>query len=258
MKTKKNGIYMMCVLAFIVILAVVSFIIDRKIKENEEKMPENAETSEDVMLTVYGEMSKEELMEHIKASVVRIEADAASENGISMVGSGVVLEVTDEYIDIATAGHVVEQTAGPLVYFYDGSLAYGSVLAYGKESDIAFIRVEATSFADGVGADITAVRSGDNDYYDKLVIGKEVIMLGSLSEVADTTINSTVKEKDRFVELFQNHMLICEGTVSGGMSGGGTYCPDGKLIGIIVGVGDTETACVAITDVMAEYRSISY
>jgi S1-C subfamily serine protease len=59
------------------------------------------------------------------------------------------------------------------------------------------------------------------------------------------------------VELFQNDMLVCEASVIGGMSGGGTYYADGRLIGIIVGTNGNEGVSVAIPDVMAEYRSIS-
>lgn len=263
---RRNSRYMAGVLILLVLLAVVSFIIDKKMKELEDAkvLEDNSAeieniTAEDVSLTAYGEMSQEDLLEKINASVVRIEAEAPnmSEDSVKLVGSGVIFKITDSYIDIATASHVVEATASPLVYFYDGSSVYGSVLAYGKQSDVAFVRVEVSTLAEGTDEELQAAKCGDYQYFLELPVGETVYMIGSSERVAGDTVQGIIKEKEQFIELFQNNMLVCETAVSNGMSGGGVFCKDGKMIGIIVGTNDVDTVSVAITDVMAEYRSIS-
>lgn len=256
---RKNSFYMIGVLVFLVVLAVVSFIIDRKMKQTDENVAEEEMLSENTALTAYGQIGQEELIEHIKKTIVQIEVKvpntANGEN--TMVGSGVIIDITEEYIDIATARHVVEQTAKPLVYFSDGSSAYGIVLAYGKESDVAFVRVETGVLAEEINNSISKAKWADNEAYEALPMDEEVILIGSASKVAGNIEHGTLKEKEKFIELFQNHMLVCEASVSGGMSGGGTFGSDGRLIGIIVGTNGTDAVSVAITDVMAEYRSIS-
>ncbi len=259
---RRKGWYMTGVLILLVLLAVVAFIIDKKMHEPEENTIVEEPTehrSEEIFWTAYGEMSQEELLENMKASVVRIEAEAPnmSESSVKLTGSGVILKITDSYVDIATASHVVESTASPLVYFYDGSSAYGRVLAYGKQSDVAFVRVEASALAGGIGEELQAVKGGDNEYYQALPVGESVYMIGSTEQVAGDVVQGIVKEKDLFIALFQNDMLVCEATVLNGMSGGGVFCTDGKMIGIVVGTNDVDAVSVAITDVMAEYRSIS-
>lgn len=255
---RKNNVYITCVLIFLVVVAALSFFIGWKKQTSDENTAEEEMANEGTYLTVYGEMSREELIEQIKNGIVQIEVEVpmSAENATTMVGSGVVLEITEEYIDIVTASHVVEETAKPLVYFYDGSLAYGSVLAYGKESDIAFVRVEARDLSEGIGEQLSAVKCADNTAYDNLPIGAEMFLVGSVSKVAGNIESGVIEEKSRFVELFQNHMLLCEATVIGGMSGGGAFYIDGNLIGVIVGTNGSEAVSVAIPDVMAEYRSL--
>ncbi len=256
---KKNSAYMAGVLIFLVILAIVAFIINLKISKTNESGTEENPVQSDSFMTVYGELNTEELLEQMKNSVVQIEIKVPDDSGAetTFVGSGVIIEITDTYVDIATARHMVEQTAKPLVYFFDGSLAYGSVLAYGKESDVAFVRVEATAIAGGIGDGISEAKAADNDFYASLQTDTKVYMIGSVSKVAGNLEEGILKEKEKYVELFQNDMLVCEASVIGGMSGGGTYYADGRLIGIIVGTNGNEGVSVAIPDVMAEYRSIS-
>lgn len=249
----------------LVLLVAVVFTGCKNNEVPEESIAETIEPSEettsvDKMLTVFGEIDQDELVELLKPSIVRVEADTTDESGtaITLGGSGVVIDITDSYIDIATASHVVEQTAKPLVYFYGGSTAYGSVLAYGKYNDVAFIRVAVTDVPEGVMETIKEAYIADNDAYSELIVGENVYMLGSSVRVAEDVVEGTIKEKDVFVALFQNDMLVCDGAVTDGMSGGGTFDAKGKLIGVLVGTNDIDAVNVAITDAMAEYRSISY
>lgn len=231
----------------------------------EESISESMESSEkttpeDKILTMFGEIDQDELVELLKPSIVRVEAEATDESGtaITLGGSGVVIDITDSYVDIVTASHVVEQTAKPLVYFYGGSIVYGSVLAYGKYNDVAFIRVEVAELPEGVIEVIKEAYIADNEAYSALAMSEDVYMLGSSVRVAEDVVQGTIKEKDVFIALFQNEMLVCNGAVTDGMSGGGTFDAKGKLVGILVGTNDVDAVNVAITDVMAEYRSISY
>ncbi len=252
---RRNILYFVLFMLMVAGIAVSALMVHRKVQEKEQGIHSGGEN---VSMTVFGEMSEEALLERMKTSVVRIEAEAADPvNGTSMVGSGVILAVTKDYIDIATARHVVEETARPLVYFYDGSLAYGSVWAYGKQNDVAFVRVEAAEMTQGIGETIQPVKYADNEYYDAIQPETKIFMLGSVSEVSDTVLTGKVKETELYIELFGNDMLICDVPVTGGMSGGGTFHTDGRLLGIIVGTSDVDTVNVAVTDMMAEYRSIS-
>lgn len=215
--------------------------------------------SEEIPMTVYGTLSKDELVLKLKSTIVQIKVEItnADQTQTSMAGSGVILTMTDEYIDIVTASHVVEQTATPKVIFYGGNSVDATVLAYGKESDIAFVRVETSNIKKEVIEVLNEAKRADIDAFTSLSEKDWVIQIGSVSDVAGNVEEGSVLETDRFVELFQNHMLICKSSIAGGMSGGGTFDSEGKLIGVIVGSNGSEAVSVTITDVMAEYRSIS-
>lgn len=254
---KRRTPYAIGILAVIASLALVSFVLDIR-KENDEKQDANMEEQEKI-LTVYGERTKEELVEELKHTIVQIQAEIPSVDGKTdlLTGSGVILTITDGYVDIVTASHVVESTAAPLVFFADGSLAYGSVLAYGKESDIAFVRVTKENFAEGIGTQLQAVKCEDVEGYTGLIREEEVLYIGSASGVAEDVKTGILTDKEQFVELFQNDMLVCSANVSGGMSGCGTFHRTGSLIGILVGTNGKEAVSVAVPDVTAEYRSVS-
>lgn len=253
----KKSVYMVGVLVLLAIIAVVAFIADKRLNTEEQNMTDET-VQGDTLLTVYGELSTTELVSELQHSVVQIEVKVTNDAGTetTVLGSGVILEVTEDYVDIATASHVVELTAKPLVYFNDGSLAYGSVLAYGKLSDVAFVRVSAIDAAAGIEQYKPVIYADVADYAE-LQADDLVYMLGSANTVSGDVKEGSIKETAQFVELFQNDMLVCETAVSEGMSGGGTFDKTGKCIGIIVGTSETETVSVAITDVLSEYRSIS-
>ncbi len=259
MKKGMQGLLLVLLLAIVFTGCKNNDVPEDSISESVKPSEETA-TSEDKMLTVFGEIDQDELAEKLKPSIVRVEADATDESGtaITLGGSGVIIDITDSYIDIATASHVVEQTAKPLVCFYGDSTVYGSVLAYGKYNDVAFIRVAVADVSEGVMDVIKEAYIADNDAYSVLVTGESVYMIGSSVRVAEDVVQGTIKEKDVFVALFQNDMLVCDGAVTDGMSGGGTFDAKGKLIGILVGTNDVDAVNVAITDTMAEYRSILF
>lgn len=270
-KEKKSNalkIVFICAAAILIISGLIWLIYSVGHGENDK--PEDASVddtttgqssvSEEIFWTVYGELSEDMLQEEVRKTIVQIRADVSSEvdgSDYTINGSGVVLDVTEEYIDIATASHVVELTAYPVVNFYDGSAVQGTVLAYGKESDVAFVRVELASASDELKNTLQAAKCYSVEEFGQIEAGEEIFCMGSVVKVADHTVYGSVKEKERFVELFQNDMLICDKPVDGGMSGGGVYGSTGKLLGIVVGTGDSESACVSVTDVLAEYRSVS-
>lgn len=257
---KKMWLGISVILAGLIFIAAVIFILAKPASEPEkvEEMTEEMilETVSEGGMTVYGEMTEEALLENMQSSIVKIEAevtDDAANEAFTIAGSGVIINITDSYVDIVTAHHVVELTAAPQVFFYDGSCVTGIVLAYGKQSDIAFVRVDKTLLT----SDVRQAVCGDPDDYNALALQEDVYLIGSSTTVAGDIVTGQVKEKDRFVELFQNEMLLCDAGVYNGMSGGGVFKADGKLMGIIVGTDDVDAVNVAITHVMAEYRSIS-
>ena len=260
---KRMLLWMTGILAALVLISAVIYICSKDQDATEQTEGNEKEQTTEILpesiMTVYGEMTEENLLENLKSSIVKIEAEVtdASNQTLTISGSGVILEITDSYVDIVTARHVVEQTATPQITFYEGSCVTGSVLAYGRQNDVAFVRVDRTVFLPDDEIKVNPAVCGDNADYNLLEPQKDVYLIGSSTVVAGDFVTARVKEKDKFIELFQNEMLLCDTTVYNGMSGGGVFLTDGKLMGVIVGTGDVDTVSVAITDVLAEYRSIS-
>ncbi len=141
----------------------------------------------------------------VSPSVVEIATETAT-------GSGVVLS---EDGDILTNSHVVAGADAVKVTFSDGSTAQATVEGTDPESDLAVIDVEGV---DG----LTPATFGDSD---DVVVGDEVVAIGSPEGLSGTVTSGIVSALDREVTV-----SVDEGQSNGGSwpfeFGGGRYNGD--------------------------------
>jgi len=136
------------------------------------------------------------------------------------VGSGFVY---DSHGHILTNNHVVENAEKIEVTFYDGVTASAKVVGTDKESDVAVIKVENTSFP--------ALPKGDSG---TLKVGELVMAVGSPFELSQTVTTGIISALERNTVGINNYesFIQTDAPINRGNSGGPLVNMNGEVIGI--------------------------
>lgn len=181
-----------------------------------------------------GEQSEQKLTEtdlRVMKSIVCIQAG-------DLQGSGVIYEDRGDTFLIVTAAHVLEHDPGEIqVTFPDGT----QVSANGREitanNDLAFLQVakDKLSVGENEGADFLPAKT-DRETFDALEVYDDVWMY---SEGEEIPVYAFVVDPWIYVEDFDQYMMLLQGNIVPGMSGGGVFTEDGIFVGILCGADDT-------------------
>jgi serine protease Do len=136
------------------------------------------------------------------------------------VGSGFVF---DSHGHILTNNHVVENSEKIEVTFYDGVTASAKVVGTDKESDVAVIKVENTSYP--------ALPKGDSD---NLKVGELVMAVGSPFELSQSVTTGIISALERNAVGINNYesFIQTDAPINRGNSGGPLVNMNGEVIGI--------------------------
>lgn len=228
--------------------------------------------------------------ENVKNSIVTVENDINNDDRIS--GSGVIIEITDNRLVIATAGHVVGHdmllydptdniTHNYKVYFWDpetdfsyynadpelGFNAPADLLYCSADHDIAFLTVSTDQLDRTVKQSIRYAPL-DRAAYDALVPGDPAFTYAlryternvnpNQTKVFLNPLNCPCKITDAWVydDYSEDNMIAAFYHVLPipGMSGCGTFDAKGNLVGIAVNGGGNEACSVPLPTVLEEYE----
>lgn len=163
-------------------------------------------------------------------------------------GSGVIYEEEENRILITTAGHVLADAPGEIrVTFPDGT----QVAATGAETvdscDLAFLWVDKAELPEKAWKSCLPVQT-DRSVFDALKEYDDVWMYGGESGLP---VYAFVVDPWIYVEDFEQYMLLLQGLIAPGMSGGGAFTEDGVFVGILCG-GDEEGKVAVVPYSMIE------
>ena len=103
-------------------------------------------------------------IEKTKNAIVRIQYDYSH---YRVNGSGYILKIDDDQIIVCTNKHVIDNKNVVNIYFYDGSVVQGTVLAKQSEPDIAFVGINTADVAFDTKKELKTVHI-NKSYYDSL------------------------------------------------------------------------------------------
>lgn len=197
----------------------------------------------------------------------------------ALTGSGVIYKKTDDMLVIVTAAHVLEQgqsgqnkqgqakpEAWAEIIFFDGFTVPGDPCYMSYSSDLAFINVPLSELTDSQRKDYTPVNV-DKKAFDALQSGSQVCFSGTnqinaessseenaLTEATESGAEGAVLESWIYVEDFGQYMMLLQGAIYPGMSGGGVFDAENKFLGILCGANEKgEVAAVPLSIIEAEY-----
>jgi len=213
----------------------IGFAVGSMNKEKAEAKPSNlqSEVYSDIIKTVAGnseisELSIKDIAKLTENSVVEITTESVIRGSrlgqyvYEGAGSGVIIG-EDGYI--VTNNHVIDDTSKIMIKLKNEEVYEATVVGRSSESDIAILKIDATS--------LQPVVLGDSD---KLVVGDTAVVVGNPLGSGATVTNGIISALDREIDLGDAvmNLLQTNAAVNPGNSGGGLFNGKGELVGIVV------------------------
>jgi len=170
-------------------------------------------------------------------------------------GRGIIVNETDEYIDIITAKHLVEYVsdeAGLIVETSDKKEIPAELVYNFKNSDSAVIRINKSDSDAFIPHPIISDYLGE-DEYNAITPGTTVYYLDGIYDDDFCVSEGIWSDGGSYIVDFGIIAGVFNGTVRPGMSGEGVYTEDGEWIGMIIAASDEEGALIPAHEIMKNY-----
>lgn len=234
---KQQGAFV--VLGVMIILLAVVFALSRKNKTTstvDMNQQENISVS-----NMDAETVNAESIEHVE--LLEIEVQNAATGAIKSVGTGVVYQVVEDGVWIATASHILHNNSDEdRIVLNLGNVWIECTTWLEVEGiDLAYLYLPQEDIA----AELLPIPvETDKSGYDALKAGDVVRSIGySAGKLVE--YEGALSESWIYVEDFAQHMMVAECEIQPGMSGGGLYNEEGNFIGMICG-GNEDGELVAV------------
>ena len=173
----------------------------------------------------------------------------------NFLGSGIILEIGEESLLIASNRHQLAGQEFSLVRLYNGAEVSARRLYLSETLDVGFVLADISQLSYERRARLrsVSVKGGCNS---QLAKGSEIFMVGSTDGVASNISEGIVADPWYYFDEFGSHMIYNYCRAKPGMSGGGTFDIHGHCVGMITGGHDDETASLPMESILAERSRI--
>lgn len=177
-----------------------------------------------------------------------------------VTGSGVLWQVSDGKLYIATAGHVLESGSNAKerieIRFADGETATASEYRLSENADLAFVAVDCSDFSEERIQKYCLVNT-DKKSFDELEAGDGIILMASARGVGEDAYEGSMVETWVYLEDFEQYMMRIRVYAYAGMSGGGVFDQKGHFIGIFCGESsDMDGAAVPLGIIQTKFAEL--
>ncbi len=194
----------------------------------------------------------EEIPQKLTETDLRIFKSLVGIRAGDLQGSGIIYEETEDKMLILTAGHVLEHNTGEIrVTFPDETVAQASGTVKAESSDLAFVWVDKTLLSESTW-EACLPADTDRDAFDALEVYEDVWMYGGTTA---KPVYAFVVEPWIYVEDFSQYMLLLQGLMEPGMSGGGAFTEDGVFLGILCGADEDGKVAVVPYSIIESERA---
>lgn len=169
-------------------------------------------------------------------------------------GRGIVIDTTEDYIDIVTSKHLVSEENKVSIEFGNKGKVDAEVVYYYLNTDAAIIRAmrEDSDFYIK-GAKTPEIMSKSD--YESIPLSRSVYYSKDIYDVSLDVAEGKWLSSDEFVYELSEDVGLFMGDVLPGMSGEGLFDGEDRLIGMIIAANETEGAVIPAYELRNEYMS---
>ena len=170
-------------------------------------------------------------------------------------GRGIIVNETDEYIDIVTAKHLVEgvnDESGLIVETSDKKEIPAELIYNFKNSDSAVIRIKKSDSDAFIPHPIIS-RYLSEEEYSAITPGTTVYYLYGIYDDDFSISEGIWSDGGVFIVDYKIIAGLFNGYVIPGMSGEGVYTQDGAWVGMIIAASEKEGAIIPAYEIMKNY-----
>ena len=210
------------------------FIFNNVPESSIKYLPEFDQISHDTL--ELGDYSITNIANKVEPSVVAITNEIV-QNGIfgqetgTSAGSGVIFDISTEYIYILTNHHVIDASTELSVSFYGDNNYPATIIGSDPNTDLAVITVKRNEIAEEILNRIRSIEIGNSD---NLLVGEPAIAIGNPLGYNNTVTVGIISALDRFIseDLNSLSLIQTDAAINPGNSGGALVNSRGELIGI--------------------------
>ncbi len=171
-------------------------------------------------------------------------------------GNGIIWKIDDEII-IVSNKHLLGKDVRAEIVFCNGETFHADIMGYSQQYDIGFVRIAEDVVSNSVLREIyeavpvlyEADSEEKREAFAQNWVGKRILQTGAAAgqKAADFSLGTV--SGIRFMPLFNTMVLETDCFSRAGMSGGGVFGEDGRLLGMISGGDVPENAEQRVAEV---------
>ncbi|MCD8039055.1 MAG: serine protease [Lachnospiraceae bacterium] len=173
-----------------------------------------------------------------RRSVVKVEVNTS-------VGSGLIWEISDDGIVIASNRHLLMKDVKAGITFCNGEAADAEIIGYSQQYDVGFLKVDGSDVTKNILRHIYEAVPTEDEY----TAGIPVLQIAAdLTGVGDNFSTGSILEI-AYEPVFNTNVIRTQCYSKAGMSGGGVFDAGGRLLGMLSGGEVADDAAVREAEV---------
>lgn len=167
-------------------------------------------------------------------------------------GSGVIFEITQEYIILMSNKHLLEYGDKTEVTFIGDRQVPAEAVCVSERYDMGIVAVACESLEQEERMQLRRV-CWDSECSAQAESGDELFIIGSKEGPGTNVYVGTIKDPWWYSEDFATYMLYNDCNAEHGISGGGTFDSHGHYLGMLSAGNGLETLSLPLLPILEEY-----
>jgi hypothetical protein len=160
----------------------------------------------------------------------------------SSAGSGIIWKIDNDIV-IVSNKHLLMNDVKAEIVFCNGETATADIIGYSQQYDIGFVKVNESNITSKLLRDIyeavpvifASETENDREAFAENYGGVKIMQVGAnIDNMIVDYSEGTIKELS-FVPLFNTNIIVSNCYAKAGMSGGGIFNGEGRLLGMVSG-----------------------